>query len=177
VEDWLPGLRRGDAKAFDAVYAHYHRRIYDFLYRMSGRRELAEDLFQETWLKLARHATRLAEQTDLGAWLFTVARNAFRSHRRWVLIDLERRQRLALEPAPSAATPEARGQLAEVERALGRLREADREVLLLVAVEGMEQERVAAVLGLSYDALRQRLSRARAQLAAELAPAGEGTGT
>jgi RNA polymerase sigma-70 factor (ECF subfamily) len=177
VDEWLPGLKRGEARAFDAVYAHYHRRIYDFLFRMSGRRDLAEDLFQETWLQLARHATRLAEDTDLGAWLFTVARNRFRSHRRWVLIDLERRQQLAVEPAAGAPTAEARRQLAEVERALARLRDADREVLLLVAVEGMEQERAAAVLGLSYDALRQRLSRARAQLAAELAPAGERTGT
>ena len=85
ADECVRALRNGDAAAFDAAYALYHRRIYDFLYRLSGRRDLAEDLFQETFIKLARHATTLREDTELGAWLFTVARNAYRSHRRWVL--------------------------------------------------------------------------------------------
>lgn len=164
--EWVRALRRGEAKAFDAVYAHYHARIYQFLYRLAGRRDLAEDLFQETWLKLARHATSLREDTDLGGWLFTVARNAFRSHRRWVLIDLERRQQAELpEAGPSAERVVGARQMLQ---ALQSLSDGDREVLLLVAVEGMEQERVADVLGIGYDALRQRLSRARANLSSRM---------
>jgi RNA polymerase sigma-70 factor (ECF subfamily) len=172
-KEQVAALRRGEAAAFDAVYAHYHARIYQFLYRLAGRRELAEDLFQETWLKLARHATSLREDTDLGAWLFTVARNAYRSHRRWVLIDLDRRRHAELPPAPSAeGVVEARRELA---RTLDALPDADKEVLLLVAVEGMEQEKAAAVLGISYDNLRQRLSRARASLSAKMAKQETGT--
>jgi len=55
--------------------------------------------------------------------------------------------------------------VALLEAALKQLPLASREVLLLVGVEGMDQEEVARVLGVTYDALRQRLSRARAQLA------------
>jgi RNA polymerase sigma-70 factor (ECF subfamily) len=170
----VAALQRGEAAAFDAVYAEYHPRIYQFLYRLAGRRDLAEDLFQETWLKLARHATSLRDDTDLGAWLFTVARNAYRSHRRWVLIDLERR-RQAEPPAgevPADRVVEARRELA---RALDALSDGDKEVLLLVAVEGMEQERAAQVLGIGYEALRQRQARARANLSAKMVKEETGT--
>jgi RNA polymerase sigma-70 factor (ECF subfamily) len=173
-------LRAGEAQAFDAAYAEYHRRIYAFLFRLAGRRDLAEDLFQETWMKLARSATTLAEDTDLGAWLYTVARNAYRSHRRWVLIDLDRK-RQQIEAAEKSDAPsvegraDARRELLDLERANAKLPDAEREVLLLVTVEGIEQERAAQILGIGYDALRQRLSRARAKLSAHLPKQETGT--
>ena len=170
----MAALKRGEAQAFDAVYARYHARSYQFLYRLAGRRDLAEDLFQETWLKLARHATTLRPDTDLAAWLFTVARNAYRSHRRGVLIDLDRRR----QAEPPEAQPSA-DRVVEARRELGRaldsLSDGDKEVLLLVAVDGMEQEQAAAVLGIGYDALRQRLARARANLSAKMPKRETGT--
>jgi RNA polymerase sigma-70 factor (ECF subfamily) len=165
-------LRRGDAAAFDCVYSTYHPRLFSFLLRLSGRRDTAEDLAQETWLKLAKAAPGLREDTTLAPFLFTVARNAFMSHRRWAMLDLSRIVTFGLDAMSSAtseATPETHHEraraIALLEAALQSLPVAAREVLLLVGVEGMEQEEVAKVLGLSYDALRQRLSRARAQLA------------
>jgi RNA polymerase sigma-70 factor (ECF subfamily) len=165
-------LRRGDAAAFDRVYSTYQPRLFSFLLRLSGRRDTAEDLAQETWLKLAKAAPGLREDTTLAPFLFTVARNAFMSHRRWAMLDLSRIVTFGLDAMSSAtseATPETHHEraraIALLEAALQSLPVAAREVLLLVGVEGMEQEEVAKVLGLSYDALRQRLSRARAQLA------------
>jgi RNA polymerase sigma-70 factor (ECF subfamily) len=172
----VEGLRRGEAAAFDRVYALYRGRIYNFLYRLAGRRDLAEDLFQETFLKLARSAGGLREDTTLAAWLFTVARNQYRSHRRWAVLDATRMRGLADEPeeahgagfAGPAANAEARRALTALERALASLSPTYREVLLLVAVEGMEQEQVAQILGIDYAAVRQRLSRGRALLAERL---------
>jgi len=168
----VDGLRRGDPDAFDAVYAKHRARVHAFLLRLTGRREIAEDLFQETWLKLARSASRLQEDTDLRAWLFTVARNAWVSHRRWAMLDVSRLVALDLdaparEPDPDARADAARS-VARLEAALASLPPASREVLLLVGVEGFEQEQAARILGISYDALRQRLARARAQLAERL---------
>jgi len=65
--DWVAGLRRGEPGAFDAVFAAYRRRIYGYLVRMTRRRDVAEDLLQETFLRLAQHAKRLAGDTKLGA--------------------------------------------------------------------------------------------------------------
>src|SRR5262245_34754552 len=78
--DLLARLRRGDGDAFDAVYAAHREGLFRFLARLCGRVELAEDLFQETWMRLARHAHALRDGTNLGAWLYTVARNLHRSH-------------------------------------------------------------------------------------------------
>src|SRR5690242_12985197 len=75
-------LRAGDAEAFDALYATYRPRIFGFLLRLSRRRPVAEDLLDETFLRLVRHAPALRPDTNIGAWLFTVARNLYWSHRR-----------------------------------------------------------------------------------------------
>jgi len=173
--DLVARLRRGDASAFDRVYSTYHTRVFSFLLRLSGRRDTAEDLAQETWLKLAKAAPGLREDTTLAPFLFTIARNAFVSHRRWAMLDLSRIVTFGLEAMGSAGTEptpetshESARAIALLESALQQLPVASREVLLLVGVEGIEQEEVARMLGLSYDASRQRLSRARAQLAATM---------
>jgi RNA polymerase sigma-70 factor (ECF subfamily) len=168
----VAGLRRREQAAFDAVYARYQARIHCFLLRLSGRRDVAEDLFQEAWLSVARSAGDLAEDTDLAAWLFTIARNRYRSFRRWALLDTSRLAELALEPGDASPLPDrdvaARAAAAAVSRAFERLSASHREVLLLAGVEGMEPARIGEVLGLRADAVRQRLHRARAELADRL---------
>jgi RNA polymerase sigma-70 factor (ECF subfamily) len=178
----VEGLRRGERSAFDAAYGRYRARIHGFLLRLAGRRDVAEDLFQETWLKLARSAPRLAEDTDLGAWLFTVARNAWVSHRRWSMLDVSRLVALeddavaaAIDDAPDERA-EASQSIVRLERALASLPASAREVLLLVGVEGFDQEEAAAILGIRYDALRQRLARARALLAEKIGRMEEARG-
>ncbi len=170
----VDALRRGDAAAFDAVYAKYRARILGFLLRLSRRRDVAEDLFQETFCKLARNAPRLAEDTDLAAWLFRVARNAWVSHRRWAMLDISRLVAVGEDALPAApavdaeARSDAARRVSQLEQALASLPAGSREVLLLVGVEGFEQEQAAQVLGIRYEAFRQRLARARAQLAHKL---------
>ena len=166
-------LRQGEHAAFDAVYDAYRAKVFGFLARMAGRRELAEDLVQETFLRLAARATQLTEDTRLAAWLFTVARNLYWSHCRSALLDAARLDALAVAPPPgSMPSPfesAAASQMgARLERAFATLTERDREVLLLVAVERLDHADAAAVLELSPEALRQRLSRARTRLEAAL---------
>lgn len=162
-------LRRGDAGALGEVYARHHARIWSFLLRLSGRRHLAEDLFQETWLAVARGAGSLRDDTDLRAWLFTVARNRHRSHRRWAMLDIARLLEFGSGPDKHAPPPdqevEARARAALAEAAFAGLSAAHREVLLLVVGEGLDAPRAGAILGLSPEAVRQRLRRARAELA------------
>jgi RNA polymerase sigma-70 factor, ECF subfamily len=158
---------------FDRTYAEMHPRILGFLLRLSGRRDTAEDLAQETWLKFAKAAPSLPSDTNVAAYLFTIARNAFVSHRRWAMLDLSRLVMLGFETlGESAAPPDEEHDRARairvLEAALGRVPLASREVLLLVGVEGLDQEEVARILGISYEALRKRLSRARSELAAKM---------
>jgi len=171
--DWVAGLRRGEPGAFDAVFAAYRRRIYGYLVRMTRRRDVAEDLLQETFLRLAQHAKRLAGDTKLGAWLFTVAHRLVQSWSRAQAVraalagDLPAHEPAGSERSPLEALADTQTQLA-LERAFAALAPAYREVALLVGIEGLQPVEVAEILGIRPDAVRQRLARARAQLAEHL---------
>ena len=87
-ERLVDGLRRGDVASFERAYGAYNGRVYSYFLRLSGRRDTTEDLAQETWIKLAKAAHTLREDTRLGPLLFTIARNAFLGYRRWAMLDL-----------------------------------------------------------------------------------------
>jgi RNA polymerase sigma-70 factor (ECF subfamily) len=167
-------LRNGDGTAFDAVYDEFNRRLYTFLVRLSRRRDVADDLLEETWLRLVKHAGRLRADTRLGPWLFTVARNLYISYlRSRVLEDSAMSSVLALWPVstPHASPFEATAANElerRVERALASLPVASREVLLLVWVAGLDPSDAADVCGVTPQTLRQRLHRARTALAGAL---------
>lgn len=167
-------LRQGDAAAFDIVYAEFNARLFSFLARLSRRRDVAEDLLEETWLRLVSQSARLSPDTRLGPWLFTVARNLHVSYRRSrAMEDSHAAGFVGLWPAglpqPSPFEETAANETdRRLEAALAALPAASREVLLLVAVEGMRPADAAAVCGITSEAVRQRLSRARAQVARQL---------
>jgi RNA polymerase sigma-70 factor (ECF subfamily) len=167
-------LRDGDPAAFDAVYEEYRARLYSFLARLCRSRDVAEDLAEEAWLRLVTAGRGLRADTRLGPWLFTVARNLYYSYCRSRALDQSASDGLiSLWPAGSARPSpfeETAGQELErrVERGLAALPAPHREALLLVGVEGLTPSEAAAVCGLTPEAFRQRLSRARAALDAAL---------
>ena len=170
-------LRDGDAAAFDAVYEEHRSRLYSFLARLSRSRDVAEDLAEETWLRLVASGARLRSDTRLGPWLFTVARNLYYSYcRSRALSEAASDGLLGLwpggSPRPSPFEETAARELERrVERSLAALPATYREALLLVAVEGLTPTEAAGICGLAPEAFRQRLSRARAALERELGPA------
>lgn len=177
---WIDGLRRGDPAAFDSVFAAYRRPLYGYLVRMTRHRDIAEDLLQDTFMRLAQHARRLAPDTRLTAWLYTVAHHrvvswaraqGVRAHLAGSLSDrgaADDGSAAADErgsPLEALASSEAQRAL---ERAFAALAPPYREVALLVGVDGLTPREIAAILGLKPDAVRQRLARARGLLAAAL---------
>lgn len=163
--DALALLESGDPRGFDLAYARYAPRIFGFLVRLSGSRALAEDLIQHTFMRLAESGPRLRVDSDLRAWLFTVARNAFHSHTRSRSVELRvGSELLAAQPRASAGA-DVGVELAELERALAGLSASDRELLLLFGVEGLSYAEVAEILQLDQVTVRKRVSRARARLA------------
>ncbi len=170
--DIARGLRARDPSAFDRLYERYREPIWAFLLRLSCSQSEAEELFQETWLSAAHHAHRILQDSDLRAWLYTIARNKHKNARRFLLFDLRRKQGFAGEPAATVQDPEhvleQHRALVEVREALSALPAAQREVLVLSITEGFESASLARVLGIQEDAVRKRLSRARAALHEEL---------
>jgi RNA polymerase sigma-70 factor (ECF subfamily) len=170
-------LRMGDPEAFDAVHDAFNGRLYNFLARLSNRRDVAEDLLEETWLRLVTHARRLRPDTRLGPWLFTVARNLHASYcRSRLLEDSHASSLMGLwphgRPGPSPfEAMEASETVQRVATALASLPLAYREALLLVVVEGLRCTDAAEICGVTAEAMRQRVSRARVLLARRLTDA------
>lgn len=166
-------LRDGDPSAFDVVHERYSRPLFNFLARLACRRDVAEDLLEETWLRLVSRAPALRTDTRLGPWLFTVARNLYVSYRRSRFVEDSHASGFiglwpcgvpGRSPFEVAAATEAERR---IESALAELPVSYREAVLL-AVEGLSAVEAAQVCGISPGAMRQRLSRGRAQLVRRL---------
>jgi RNA polymerase sigma-70 factor (ECF subfamily) len=166
-------VREGDSTAFDAVYTMFNARLFGFLARLTRNRHEAEDLAEETWLRFVANAERLTPDTRLGPWLFTVARHVHVSYcRSRAVDDMRTPEAIGLWPSVSCESPFEHAAATEledrIEAAVASLPIVYREVLLLVGVEGLRPAEAAVVCGVSPDALRQRLKRARALLADRL---------
>ena len=169
-------VQNGDRDAFDAVHTLFNARLFGFLARLTRSRDVAEDLLEETWLRFVSHAGRLDSETRLGPWLFAVARNLHISYCRSRAIEERAADSIGLWPVVSPDSPFESAVGSELERrieaALARIPVAFREVLLLVGVEGLRPTEAAVVCQVTPEALRQRLKRARALLAARLEETG-----
>lgn len=174
----VTGLRERDPAAFEAVHDAFNARLYNFLARLANSRDVAEDLLEETWLRLVSHAGRLQPDTRLAPWLFTVARNLHASYRRSRAIeDAGDPEATGLwssaAPAPSPLeVAEASEMQRRIAEAMAALPTIYREALLLVGIEGLSPSEAAAVCGISSPAMRQRLSRGRALVDRHLTATG-----
>jgi RNA polymerase sigma-70 factor (ECF subfamily) len=170
----LARLRAGEPDAIDEAHRAFNPRLFNFLARLARNRDVAGDLAEETWLRLVTHARELRPDTELSAWLFTVARNLYISYCRSRSIESgHATDLLGLWPSGSPHVSPFEATAANqterrIEAALASLPAMYREVLLLVGVEGWQPQEAAAICGVTPEALRQRLHRARTLLADRL---------
>jgi RNA polymerase sigma-70 factor (ECF subfamily) len=136
---------------------------------MSGDRALAEEIVQESYLRLLRADVTEGAEMDLKAFLFGIATNLLHDH--WRRRRRERRFLGWLRPAPERRDA---GLARDVDRVLGALKPRDRALVWLAYVEGWSHDEIAGILGLRPASVRVMLFRARSRLAALLAQAGLG---
>jgi RNA polymerase sigma-70 factor, ECF subfamily len=152
----------GRSVDLEAAFGAHAGRVYTYFRRMVPGRETARDLAQETFLRAIRAAPRYRGEAPVEAWLLGIARNVFREwlrHRREDPVE-----DLAQETSAHVAVEESEPlERLDVERLLLRLEPEHREVLVLRFVLDLSGEEAAEVLGISHDAVRQRLARAKAE--------------
>jgi RNA polymerase sigma factor (sigma-70 family) len=154
---------------FEAVYAANHAPILGYALRRTVSPDDAADILAETFLTAWRRLDELPGDDGARLWLYGVARRVLANYyrgerRRSALAD-----RLRAELSAAYLPPEITRESAYIATALRALPEPDRELLTLAAWEGLDYGQIAVVLGCSRNAVRIRLHRARARLAAELA--------
>lgn len=160
--------RAGDQRAFAGLVRRHQDRVFRFLLRMTGSRDEAMDLTQETFMKAWQALPRWQPQAQFRTWLFQIARNG--------ALDLLRR-RAAVEFVPIDEDPgmpahapgpeeglDLRQRFGLLEAALRRLPVEHREVLLLREVEDLSYAEIAAALGIQEGTVKSRIARARVSL-------------
>ncbi|MFH1279476.1 MAG: sigma-70 family RNA polymerase sigma factor [Candidatus Eisenbacteria bacterium] len=178
-DDLMARTAEGDEGAFRALVERWERPVFAFLDRMVGSREEAQDLGQETFLRVYRQAKRYRPEGRFKSWLFRIAGNAARSRLRrnkilrWVPFDPSLHDRDSGGERPDRAA--IRGETERAVRgALGKLPERQRQALVLLRFEGLRYKEIAEIMGVTVAAVDSLIQRAMAGLKKELAgKAGE----
>lgn len=142
-------------------------RLRRFARYMSRDSDYADDLVQECLTRAIANIDSWQPGTNLRAWLFVILKNVFRNDKRRAQHDISYRNGLEQE-APLYAPAQQHNHLvlSEVQQAFLKLSEDHREVLMLIAVEGLRYEEAASILDISVGTVKSRLSRARGALRA-----------
>ena len=162
-------LRRGDLDALATLVQRYQHRLYRYLLRLVRQPAEAEDLFQQTWLRVASQIRRFDPRRNFDAWLFTLARNLAIDHLRRIrpesLDEWDSREFAATPPALRDSAPPAVDVMIARERselvaaAVQKLPAIYSEVLSLRFEEEMKLEEIAEVLNAPLSTIKSRLRR------------------
>ena len=157
-----------DEEAFRGFYERNARGLWAYLARLTGSRESADDLLQETFYRFLRAGAGHQSETHRRNSLYRIASNLARdAHRRELVRRPFSTPREDLEELPGSA-PASAGSRADLERAMARLKPRERAMLWLAYAEGASHEEISAALGLQRASLKALLFRARRKLAALL---------
>jgi RNA polymerase sigma-70 factor (ECF subfamily) len=169
---WLVRHRHGDEEAFPQLLQHYRRPVYNYLVRCGLDAAARDDLFQDIFLKIHAAAAAYRPSQPLRAWIFTIAVNTVRNHWRAsrnrfaVVADAQVGDRADPRPGTDGAA-ETVQTLTWLSEAIAGLPIAHREVLVLVAIEGLPQQEVAGILDMPLNSVKTNLRRARLALLEE----------
>jgi RNA polymerase sigma-70 factor (ECF subfamily) len=177
----LERARAGDARAIEALLERHQAQVYRFGRRMCRNPEDAKDVLLDTLLTMARGVRDFRGASSISTWLYTIARSFCIKKRRRSKFAPEEERSLYTEMiaegsqlADPALSPDEALAGKQVEHALEQairgLEPMYREVLLLRDVEGLTAPEVAEVLGVSVQAVKSRLHRARLSVRAQVAP-------
>ncbi|HMA02780.1 MAG TPA: sigma-70 family RNA polymerase sigma factor [Gemmatimonadaceae bacterium] len=172
--------KEGREPAFRELVRRYERPVFSLIFRMVRDRETAEDLAQDTFIKVLNNIDRYRPEFKLSSWLFKIANNVTIDHLRkrqlaTVSLDGSPHAQTAAEAQATSLDVESRGESAleamesrelgsAIELAIARLRPEYRSCILLRHVEGRSYEEIAATLDLPLGTVKTYIHRARHEL-------------
>jgi RNA polymerase sigma factor (sigma-70 family) len=171
----MAAVARGDLSSMNEIYRNRHRPLFRFFYRLTNRQAMAEDLVHEVFLRMIRYRhTYQAEKENAEAsgafesWMYRIARNTLadhaRKHRHEVAAGEGELESIAsARPTPFEATSK-RQDLALLHRALRKLPEDKRELLVLTRFQGLSYEQIGGILGCEAGTVKGRVFRAMKEL-------------
>ena len=156
----------GDARAFETLYARHRARLYRFMLRAVKSRQIAEELFQDIWLRAIEARRRYAPTARFTTWLYTIAHNRLVDHwrkRGLVLVELQGDE-VAADAGDPADHVQSREALTRFAAALAGLPPLQREAFLMHEESGLSVAEIAAATATNPETAKSRLRYAMAKL-------------
>lgn len=176
-EELIARARRGEDEAFRLIFDRYGRPIISFIYDMVGRRDLAEELTQETFVRAYKNLKALRDDTKLSTWLFGIAKNVARESLRYkhretdkIAIDDDHVIELSDGKRPPDSELLDKELNGVIRDALGALDEDKRLVFTLKIFQQRSYEEISEITGSSIPKLKTDLHRARAEMRRRIQP-------
>ncbi len=177
----IAAARGGDRRALEKLLERHQSAVYRFGMKMCGETEDAKDVLQETLIAAVRTLPEFRGASSVSTWLYTIARSFCLKKRRTSKFAPERIESLEAQSEASGQVADSRRSPEEdaaarqlkglLDAAIAELDPMYREVLLLRDVEGLAAAEVAEILGLTVEAVKSRLHRARVAVRERVAPA------
>lgn len=159
IERLVRSAQKGDEAALSLLIQKTQSSLYRFCFYLAANKHLAQDLCQDTYIKALENIQKLKKPDKFISWLFTTAKNLFLDYQR---SPQNPRRTEGLDMIESSLSHEPQSDLRiQIQEALKQLPPDDRLVLLLVDLEGHSYGETAEILGISEDAVRSRLHKAR----------------
>ena len=163
----MHAVQGGDLDALGELFERHHRSVFLFLSRTTGDPAVAEDLVQEVFVRILKYRHTYDPDSRFETWLFRIARNARTDHFRRrppVAAPVDAALDLASYSPGPATQLEHDVDVQQLERALARLSDEARDLLVLARYQGVPYERIADRLGIEVGAVKVRVHRAMKQL-------------
>jgi RNA polymerase sigma-70 factor (ECF subfamily) len=187
-EQLMLAFKAGDARAFATLVTRHRQAVYNFILRYVGQRQRAEDVLQETWLKVVRSSSEYEPRAKFTTWVFTIARNLCvdsarkESYRKADSLDAptsedgEGRTLGELVPDDEGASPDRAAHNVRLRpllvKAIEGLPPEQREVFLLREYQGIGFKEIAEVTGVNENTVKSRMRYALEGLRKRLADLG-----
>ena len=163
----MRAVREGELSQLGLLFDRYHLALFEFLNRMTGNRQAAEDLVQEVFLRVLKYRATFREGASFETWVFRIARNARADYfsRREIAMPLSDEALQEPDAAPGPADQvESESEAGRLRTALMSLREDRRELLVLARYHGMKHEAIGELLGIDTGTVKVRVHRALKEL-------------
>jgi len=174
-DELVERVRQGDTKSFEELIDRYRSQVFNFILRILGSREEAEDIFQDTFMKVYESLPRYQKRSRFSSYLFTIAHNLSMNRVNYLRRSSAKLDYLAQsgqETSTTERTPEAELSQTEVgsivHSALGKLPPKYRAALVLSEFEGLSYKEISEVLNCSVGTVKSRIFRARDLLRGQL---------
>ena len=166
-ENLMLAVRNGDVGKLGLLFDRHHRALFDFFFRLTGRRPVADDLVQDVFFRILKYRKTFRDESWFKAWMFHIARNArfdyYRSHKAEEILEDDADAFRSSSPLPGQQL-EDRQQALLLECALFKLSPEKREVLILSRYQDMKYEQIAELMNCEVGTVKTRVHRALNEL-------------